>query len=111
MKSCVAFILLLSTLLSLSYSYIEFCEKSVFYLHNEVSNKLGSHRCKNSCDCDGNRTCSSWSWCSGDSRMKHANYYYNEKLSDSECDSVSPIRDYYCTGTRQCSPEGRCIDA
>ena len=96
-------------LIIISSSAIEFCEKSVFYLHDEALNKLGSNKCINSCDCDGLRTCSIAQWCQGVSRSKH-NYYYNESLSDGECDPFSPIKDYYCNSNRICDPNGKCID-
>jgi hypothetical protein len=89
---------------------VEFCEKSVFYLHDEGDNVLGCNRCNNSCDCDGLRTCSQFQWCQGISREKSIDYYYNEELSDSLCDPLSPLGDYYCNGDRVCDPNGKCID-
>lgn len=103
---CFLFLLILA----LAICRVEYCEKSVFYLHDESKNTPGENRCTNSCDCDGERTCSSVRWCQGTSREKSENYYYNEKLTNSECDPNSPIADFYCTKTRLCSSEGKCID-
>ena len=89
---------------------IEFCEKSVFYLHDEGDNKLGCNRCINSCDCDGLGTCSQFQWCQGVSRNKNKDYYYNEALSNGECDPSSPIKHFYCNSNRVCNNDGKCVE-
>ena len=63
-----------------------------------------------SCDCDGKRTCSIFQWCQGVSRAKNKDYYYNEDLSNSECDPQSPLKDFYCNSNRICDSKGKCID-
>ena len=104
------FLLVIICLINLSLTAIEFCEKSEFYLHDEGTNHLGCNRCINSCDCDGKRTCSIFQWCQGVSRAKNKDYYYNEDLSNSECDPQSPLKDFYCNSNRICDSKGKCID-
>ena len=72
------------------------------------------NRCKDSNQCDGQRTCSPFGWCQGTSRpAKNANYRYNEAVTGNKCPNASTQpnfanRAYYCDGNRSCSVHGWC---
>ena len=43
------------------------CCTSNTYCHDEATNPKGPNQCSDNCDCDGERTCSEYGWCQGDS--------------------------------------------
>lgn len=72
------------------------------------------NKCTNANQCDGQRTCSPYGWCTGTSRpAKNANYKYNEAVTGNKCPATPSAanyanRNYYCDGNRTCSAAGWC---
>lgn len=79
--------------------------KYAWYTYDEAPNQS---RCGNDNQCDGLRIC--WTgWCQGTARPpKGPNYYYDESITNHNCDQRSPNKDYYCDGKRTCSYNAYC---
>jgi hypothetical protein len=82
-----------------------------WYTYNEGPT---GNKCSNINQCDGQRTCSRFGWCTGTSRPpKNANYFYNEAVTGNKCPTSSSNpnwanKNYYCDGLRTCSSFGWC---
>ena len=80
--------------------------------HDEMNNMGGPHRCyEDDSQCTGNRTCSGWGWCQGDSDCSVAPTPDQCTIDESKnywgphrCDE-----DKECRGDRYCSVHGWCF--
>lgn len=76
-----------------------------FYSFNETPK---GHKCANSNECDGARTCSLFGWCQGVAKPpKNVFYSYPDGKYGAKCpgNSNNPnysLRDFYCDGIAQC---------
>ena len=81
---------------------------------NESGHELGPHKCRNDDDCGGDRTCSQWQWCQGESNCPpkettttpERNCNIDEadnKLGPNKCSVNSE-----CSGDRTCSSSSWC---
>jgi hypothetical protein len=112
------------------------CRKGPGHKVDEVQNTLGPSRCAGPCECDGDRACSEFGWCTGAGAptagsgprgggggggdnssgiaataacKKGPGYNLDEarnKLGPNRCAGLCE-----CSGTRVCSVSGWCIDA
>ena len=97
------FLLLLSVLgvsLSLKVSLKRDCTI------DEAMNELGSNKCRNDLECNGDRICSEHGWCQGESHCPDKVCFIDEALN-----ARGPNRctaDTHCNGDRHCSYRGWC---